>query len=55
MKKITATLGFIFSNDLQEVLLIRKRHPEWQAEKIIFCCDGAESVYADEELLVLPA
>lgn len=34
MKKIHATLGFIFSKDLQEVLLIRKRHPEWQAGKI---------------------
>ncbi len=34
MKKVRATLGFIFSKDLHDVLLIRKQHPEWQAGKI---------------------
>lgn len=34
MKKVPSTLGFVFSKDLKQVLLIRKQHPEWQAGKI---------------------
>ncbi len=34
MKKICATLGFVFTPDFQQVLLIRKRRPNWQAGKI---------------------
>jgi 8-oxo-dGTP pyrophosphatase MutT (NUDIX family) len=37
LKKTTPsdfTMGFIFSPDLQEVYLIRKTHPEWQAGKL---------------------
>lgn len=34
MKKVRATLGFVFSQDFEQVLLVRKRHPEWQAGRI---------------------
>lgn len=34
MKKIRASLGFIFTPDFSQVLLIRKRHPAWQAGKV---------------------
>lgn len=46
MKKIRASLGFIFTPDFKQVLLIRKRHPEWQAGKVNGIggkCEGDES------------
>lgn len=51
MKYITATLGFLFTQDFAQVLLIHKKHPEWQAGKINGIGGKCEHGEGDEECI----